>query len=251
MSWDEHVMLIAHTVNAFGDKLVVIGNTGSNSTREALHATEQGFAVGMHAALSINPYYGKTSKRGVVSHLNACMDEGPTIVYNVAARTAQDVTPDLVMQLAEHPNFLGMKECAGNDRIATYAKEGIKCWSGNDDEFHDGVFEHGAVGVISVTSNLIPGLCKKLCVERDVELNASLQELIGWLFHEPNPIPINTAMMQLGMVKPVFRQPYVPCDKAKREEGVRLLNAVLKDIPGAQAPKVMEEEDFILLKSWC
>ena len=57
MSWDEHVMLIAHTVNSFGNQLQVIGNTGSNSTREALHATEQGFAVGMDAALQINPFY--------------------------------------------------------------------------------------------------------------------------------------------------------------------------------------------------
>jgi dihydrodipicolinate synthase/N-acetylneuraminate lyase len=55
MSWDEHIMLIAHTVNAYGDKLKVIGNTGSNSTGEALHATEQGFAVGMHAALQVRP----------------------------------------------------------------------------------------------------------------------------------------------------------------------------------------------------
>jgi 4-hydroxy-tetrahydrodipicolinate synthase len=61
MGWDEHVMLIAHTVNQFGREIKVIGNTGSNSTGEAVHATEQGFAVGMHAALHINPYYGKTS----------------------------------------------------------------------------------------------------------------------------------------------------------------------------------------------
>lgn len=87
MSWDEHIMLIAHTVNCFGDKLIVVGNTGSNSTREAIHATEQGFAVGMHAALSINPYYGKTSKRGVMEHFNACLNEGPAIIYNVPGRT--------------------------------------------------------------------------------------------------------------------------------------------------------------------
>jgi hypothetical protein len=54
MSWDEHIMLIAHTIHSFGDRLMVIGNTGSNSTSEALHATEQGFAIGMHAALQIN-----------------------------------------------------------------------------------------------------------------------------------------------------------------------------------------------------
>ena len=65
MDWDEHIMLISHTVNVFRDNLLVIGNTGSNSTREALHATEQGFAVGMHASLQINPYYGKTSAAGL------------------------------------------------------------------------------------------------------------------------------------------------------------------------------------------
>ena len=64
MDWDEHIMLISHTVNLFGDHILVIGNTGSNSTKEALHATEQGFAVGMHASLQINPYYGKTSMPG-------------------------------------------------------------------------------------------------------------------------------------------------------------------------------------------
>ena len=64
MDWDEHIMLISHTVNLFSDHILVIGNTGSNSTKEALHATEQGFAVGMHASLQINPYYGKTSMPG-------------------------------------------------------------------------------------------------------------------------------------------------------------------------------------------
>lgn len=71
MSWDEHIMLIAHTVNKYGDRVKVIGNTGSNSTGEAVHATEQGFAVGMHAALQINPYYGKTSMAGLRAHLQA------------------------------------------------------------------------------------------------------------------------------------------------------------------------------------
>ena len=64
MYWDEHIMLIIHTVNLYGYHILVIVNSGSNSTKEALHATEQGFAVGMHASLQINPYYGKTSMPG-------------------------------------------------------------------------------------------------------------------------------------------------------------------------------------------
>ena len=55
-------------VNQFGRQIKVIGNTGSNSTREAVHASEQGFAVGMDAALQINPYYGKTSMAGLREH---------------------------------------------------------------------------------------------------------------------------------------------------------------------------------------
>lgn len=76
MDWDEHIMLISHTVNLFRDHILVIGNTGSNSTKEALHATEQGFAVGMHASLQINPYYGKTSMSGS----NYAFTRGPACV---------------------------------------------------------------------------------------------------------------------------------------------------------------------------
>jgi 4-hydroxy-tetrahydrodipicolinate synthase len=51
VSWDEHITLIAQIVSAYHDKLQVVRNTGS--TGEALHATEQGFAVGMHTTLQV------------------------------------------------------------------------------------------------------------------------------------------------------------------------------------------------------
>lgn len=69
MNWDEHLTLIEHAVNMFGEDLVIVGNTGSNSTRESLQATKAGFAAGMHASLQINPYYGKTSPAGIKFHL--------------------------------------------------------------------------------------------------------------------------------------------------------------------------------------
>ena len=87
MSWDEHIMLIAHCAINFRGRVLVIGNTGSNSTREAVHATRQGFCVGMDASLQINPYYGKTSSEGLNYHFRAALDVGPGIVYNVPSRT--------------------------------------------------------------------------------------------------------------------------------------------------------------------
>eukprot|EP00798_Chlamydomonas_sp_ICE-L_P024710 gene24710-10348_t len=247
MSWDEHIMLIAHTVNVYGNELVVVGNTGSNATREALHATEQGFAVGMHASLQINPYYGKTSMTGVKMHLTAVLDEGPAIIYNVPGRTGQDIPDDVVHELAKHHNFLGMKECTGNARIKAYTSRGINCWTGNDDEAHDARHSNGAVGVISVTSNVIPGLMAKLLAEPNPELNASLQDLISWMFVEPNPISVNTALSMCGIVNPVFRLPYVPLSREQRETGAKLLEAVKEHIPNCNEIKVLEDSDFELI----
>jgi Dihydrodipicolinate synthetase family len=47
----------------------------------------------------------------------ACLDLGPAIIYNVPARTAQDIPDDVIADLAAHANFLGVKECTGNQRI--------------------------------------------------------------------------------------------------------------------------------------
>ena len=162
---------------------------GSNATREAVRATCQGFAVGMDAALHINPYYGKTSRDGLIYHFQAVLDYGPVIAYNVPGRTGQDIPDDVVLELAKHPNFAGVKECTGNARIAAYTARGVTCWSGNDDEAHDARWSAGAVGVISVTSNVVPGLMRTLMFDGpDAALNARLQPLMAWLFAQPNPI---------------------------------------------------------------
>ncbi len=71
----------------------------------------------MHAALQINPYYGKTSQDGLNAHFDAALAEGPAIIYNVPARTGQDIPDSVVLRLASHPNFMGVKECTGNARI--------------------------------------------------------------------------------------------------------------------------------------
>jgi len=236
MNWEEHLMLIAHSANKYGNKLLIVGNTGSNNTREAIKATKYGFASGMHAALQINPYYGRTSIAGVNEHFKRVLDIGPAFIYNVAGRTGQDLTPDIIEPLAQHPNLIGIKECGGNERIAHYEQQGIACWSGNDDEAHDARHIHKAHGVISVTSNLIPGLFRQLMDSKNDALNASLQPLMNWLFCEPNPIAINTAMMMTGAVNPVFRLPYLPLSDEQQKLGLPLINQLNDtDVVGGKA----------------
>ncbi|KAF3571070.1 hypothetical protein F2Q69_00062310 [Brassica cretica] len=249
MSWDEHIMLIGHTVNCFGARIKVIGNTGSNSTREAIHATEQGFAVGMHAALHINPYYGKTSIEGMTAHFQTVLPMGPTIIYNVPGRTSQDIPPHVIFKLSRNANLAGVKECVGNNRVEEYTENGIVVWSGNDDQCHDSRWDHGGTGVISVTSNLVPGLMRKLMFEgRNSALNAQLLPLIDWVFQEPNPIGVNTALAQLGVARPVFRLPYVPLPMSKRVEFVKLVKEIGREhFVGGRDVQVLDDDDFILI----
>ena len=107
MDWEEHLMLIAHSVNKFGNQLVVVGNTGSNNTREAIKGTKHGFAFGMDAALQINPYYGKASNAGLKEHFKRVLDLGPSIIYNVPGRTGQDIQPDLIEEGASFAEGAG------------------------------------------------------------------------------------------------------------------------------------------------
>ncbi|WVZ79111.1 hypothetical protein U9M48_026729 [Paspalum notatum var. saurae] len=253
MSWDEHIMLIGHTVNCFGTRIKVIGNTGSNSTREAVHATEQGFAVGMHAALHINPYYGKTSPEGMVSHFEAVLPMGPTIIYNVPSRSAQDIPPEVIAAISGYPNMAGVKECVGHERVKHYTDKGITIWSGNDDECHDSRWKYGATGVISVASNLVPGLMHSLMYEgENAVLNEKLLPLMKWLFCQPNPIALNTALAQLGVARPVFRLPYVPLPLEKRTEFVRIVEAIGREyFVGEKKAQVLDDDDFVLISSLC
>mmetsp|Transcript_22270 Transcript_22270/g.50894 ORF Transcript_22270/g.50894 Transcript_22270/m.50894 type:complete len:323 (+) Transcript_22270:75-1043(+) len=248
-SWEEHLSLIAHTKLKFGDRLLVVGNTGSNSTGEMVSSTEKGFECGMDCSLLINPYYGKTSAKGIIMHIQAAMKFGPAIIYNVPGRTGQDIKPEILVELSKHKNFVGCKECMGSDRIKELVGLGIPCWSGNDDECYYSRRNCGATGVISVTSNVVPGLFKKLMSgdEHDA-LNEKLAPLYKWLFTEPNPIGVNTMLMQLGAAQPVFRLPYTFRDKALREEAVKMLTEIgLEHCPcfNEKGMQVLEDSDFV------
>jgi 4-hydroxy-tetrahydrodipicolinate synthase len=150
-----------------------------------------------------------------------------------------------------------VKECTGNDRIRAYTARGVTCWTGNDDEAHDARYSAGAVGVISVTSNIVPGLMRRLMFDgADAALNARLQPLMGWLFAQPNPIGLNTALAMLGAAPPVFRLPYSPYGPELQAEGARILTELGVEHcvrgPAGAAPglRQMSQSDWLLLEQY-
>ncbi len=241
---EEHLILLAHSVHKHGKDLLIIGNTGSNNTQEAIKATQHGFAAGMDATLQINPYYGLSSFAGVTEHFHKVLDIGPAIIYNVPGRTGQDLTPELIEPLSQHKNFIGVKECAGNERIAYYEQCGITCWSGNDDESAAGRHQHGSHGVISVTANIVPGLMRRLMDDPNESLQQSLLPLMQWLFCEPNPIAINTALMMTGAVAPNFRMPYKALTQEQRQQGLAILAEIPLNERVGKTLSLMADNDF-------
>merc|ERR1719506_3015184 len=140
----------------------------------------------------------------------------------------------------------------GPDRIKLLTQEhGIAVWSGNDDSSHEERHRCGAMGVISVTANIVPGLFSELMHgdKPNDELNDKLKPLYKWLFTEPNPIGLNTMMMMLGNAEPIFRLPYVERSKDARVEGKAIIEKVgVENFPllgKATSVRVLEDADFV------
>ena len=148
--------------------------------------------------------------------------------------------------LAKDQNFIGVKECAGNERIEHYEKNGIACWSGNDDQCFEGRHRYGSHGVISVIGNLMPGLMKRLMDNEDSKLNNLLQPVMSWLFHVPSPNALNTVLSMTGSIKPVFRLPYSPVEKEERQKIFEILKDFeLDELVGSNL-EIMDDQDFII-----
>lgn len=91
------------------------------------------------------------------------------------------------------------------------------------------------------------GLYADMMKEPKQELANSVANLIDWLFCQPNPIPLNTAMAMCGLIKPVFRLPYVPLSRREREKGHQLLSENIHHLPGVHNVQILEDDDFICL----
>ena len=167
----------------------------------------------------VTPYYNKTTQKGLIDHFSYVADrvDIPMILYNVPSRTGMSISPDTYKKLSEHPNIVGVKEASGDishiGQIISRCGNDLYVWSGNDDNTVP-MMALGALGVISVASNIVPGAVSKLCrhcldgeYPEAAELNAKYSALFNALFIETNPIPIKTAMKMLGADSGVMRLP--------------------------------------------
>lgn len=234
---DEHQELVRTALLYNAGRMKLIAGVGSNNTLTALRRAEEAKAAGADAILMVTPYYNKSTQKGLIEHFTYVADrvEIPMILYNVPSRTGIGLKAETCKTLSGHPNIVGIKEASGD--IALGAKIHSLCgdelwiWSGNDDCTVP-LMSLGALGVISVASNIVPGAVAKLCslclsgaFEEATALYDKYAALISALFIETNPIPVKAAMQLMGMDSGLLRLPLVeisPENKAK-------LTAVMRD----------------------
>ena len=215
----EYSELVDFSIRRCYGKAKVFVGIGGNNSSSCLKKARLAAEAGADGVLMTPPYYNKASAQGLIKHFlsvadNVCV---PLILYNVPSRTSIGIDFDCYKSLAAHPNINGTKEASGNISLITklLAKlsDELNVWSGNDDNTIP-LMSMGAKGVISVFSNILPlemvkicSMCKKGDYVAAFELHKKYAELMEALFMEVNPIPIKTAMKQMGMDRGVMRLP--------------------------------------------
>ncbi len=228
LSTEEHVRLIKLCVDVVNHRVPVIAGAGSNDTRYAVELSNEAEKCGVDALLSVTPYYNKTSQRGLISHYNFIADRvsTPIILYNVPSRTGVNIKPETYAALAEHPMIVGVKEANGNiseiAQTAALCGDKLSIYSGNDDQA-TAVMALGGKGVISVLSNIVPGIAHDIVqkfIDGDYKGSRELQlewlDLCNALFIDVNPIPVKEAMNMMGLNAGPVRLPLIEMDEASK-----------------------------------
>ncbi len=225
LSWEEEMRLFTEVKSAVGNRGNVIAYTGSNSTAEAVEATEKAEQTGVDACLSVVPYYNRPNQEGIYQHFKSIAERTnlPIIMYNIPSRVVVNMEPGTIARLSKIDNIIGVKEASGNmEHVAKTlngAREGFLIWSGNDNDTFP-IMALGGYGVIGVTTHLVGKQYKEMMdliltskIAEAAAIHRNLVPLVNAMFIAPNPAPVKYALNQLGFRVGKPRLPLVEPDE--------------------------------------
>lgn len=209
LSVDEQLEIVATVVELVGGRVLVFAGTGANDTRHAVALTRQAKEAGADGALAVSPYYNRPTQEGLYRHFRAMADDGglPLMLYHIPPRTGGAIEVETIARLWKSGGMFGLKEAGGHVDRMTRLREAcaIPILSG-DDGLTLAFLALGAVGVVSVASNVVPkeivamvGHARGGRPRDALAIHERLSPLLRALFSESNPIPVKTALKQLGV----------------------------------------------------
>ncbi|MFM8642512.1 MAG: 4-hydroxy-tetrahydrodipicolinate synthase [Phycisphaerales bacterium] len=226
LSEEEHALVVEAAVRVGRPLgLAVVAGAGSNSTAHAVHLQKLARQLGADCGLQVTPYYNKPSQEGIYRHFMAVADacDLPVMLYNIPGRAGVAIAPETVERLAAHPNVVAIKEATGSMDSASEIRRrcGIAVLSG-DDSLTPSFAAVGAVGVVSVVSNLVPARVAELCrllaandFHAALGVHMGLLPLSrGLLSLDVNPVPLKCALAALGLDGGAVRLPLAPASPA-------------------------------------
>jgi len=211
LTWDEEYELFQVVQRAVAGQAKVIAGTGSNSTEEAIAATQKADKLGLDGTLQVVPYYNKPPQEGLFQHFRAIAQSSPDlplVLYNIPGRTGQNLLPETVVRLSEISNIVAIKEASGNldqvSQIRRMTSAEFAIYSG-DDSLTLPMLAVGAQGVISVASHLVGQQVQQMIqsfeqgqTQLATQIHLRLFPLFKALFVSTNPIPIKAALRLRG-----------------------------------------------------
>lgn len=226
----------------------VVAGAGSNSTAHAVHLHQLAAACGADASLQVVPYYNRPSQEGMRRHFMAVADacDLPIVLYNIPGRCGAGLDPATVARLAEHPNIVAIKEASGStDAVTEITRRCDLAVLAGDDSLTLPMMAVGAVGVVSVVSNLLPDVVSALVAAAGRGDLAEARRLHHRLFGlskgllslEVNPVPLKAALARLGLDSGSVRSPLAEASEATR----RAIEPLLREVGllgGAASPRV-------------
>jgi 4-hydroxy-tetrahydrodipicolinate synthase len=210
---DEHLRVIELAVNEMGGRCTIVAGVGSNDTRHAVMLTERASELGPDALLSVNPYYNRPSRRGIIRHYEEVVraTDLPILLYNIPQRTGSDMPNDLLAELAQLEHIVGVKQ-ANPDNLDHV--DGMQIYAGNDDMLAD-VLDMGEPGGILVAAHVFGDEMRRMVdePERRREIDASLTDVYRDMAIAPAACSTKGALNLLGLDVGVPRLPYVELDE--------------------------------------
>ena len=131
LSDDERRETLKTAIDSASNEKVMIAGTGIESAAETLCLTEYAYEIGYDVAMVRTPHYYKTqmvNPENMLAFYRFVCDRSPlpVIIYNFPQATGYDIPAELVIELAEHPNLIGIKESSGSIEKVQEMVEGTR-----------------------------------------------------------------------------------------------------------------------------
>lgn len=242
LSYEEQIECIKRCVEYVDGRVKVIAGSGSNCTKSAVNLSKKIEKLGVDALLVVTPYYNKATQEGLKMHYKMISDSVsiPIIMYNVPSRTGVNIDALTAIEIArDNKNIVGIKEASGNISqisMISYLKSkydvNLDVYSGNDNQVLP-ILALGGVGVVSVNANVIPKDMHDLVIsflnkeyDKSQILNEKAIIYSEILFSEVNPIPVKSALYELGLIaSDELRLPLTKMEEAN----VKKLRKIIKN----------------------